>query len=299
MLPNFARHLRNDRAGAFSALGTGCLVLLVMTMAMGSACAQPSRELVSLINDYRSRERSCDGTLRPMAGPLAEHAALSDVDTTADSDLQAALKERGYLAGRVQAITISGPGRAGSVLALLKQRYCRSLLDQNYTDIGVSRQGNTWRTVLARPVLSPDLADWPDAGREILRLTNQARAQARSCGNRQFGAAPPLAWAPELARASLVHSRDMAKQNYFRHRARDGSSAADRVESKGYAWRRVGENIAAGQGSAKQVVSAWVSSPHHCANLMDPGFTAMGAAYAVNADSDSTIYWTQVFATPR
>jgi uncharacterized protein YkwD len=71
------------------------------------------------------------------------------------------------------------------------------------------------------------------------------------------------------------------------------------VDRKGYAWRQVGENIAAGQGSAQQAVSAWLSSPPHCANLMNPNHREMGAAYAVNANSNSTIYWTQVFATPR
>jgi uncharacterized protein YkwD len=32
---------------------------------------------------------------------------------------------------------------------------------------------------------------------------------------------------------------------------------------------------------------------------MNPNHREMGAAYAVNANSNSTIYWTQVFATPR
>lgn len=126
-----------------------------------------------------------------------------------------------------------------------------------------------------------------------------AHAQARRCGPASFAAAKPLSWAPELGDAALMHSRDMARQNYFRHRANDGSRVADRVERQGYAWRQVGENIAAGQGSAQQAVSAWLSSPPHCANLMNPNHAQMGAAYAVDADSDSTIYWTQVFATPR
>ena len=59
-----------------------------------------------------------------------------------------------------------------------------------------------------------------------------------------------------------------------------------------------GENIADGQGSPQQAVSGWLSSPDHCANIMDGKFTAMGAAYAVNPGSDATIYWTQVFGTP-
>ncbi|HCJ28080.1 MAG TPA: hypothetical protein DHV63_01935, partial [Pseudomonas sp.] len=60
-----------------------------------------------------------------------------------------------------------------------------------------------------------------------------------------------------------------------------------------------GENIAAGQGSAEQAVSSWLASPGHCQNIMNPGFTEMGAAYATNPRSAATIYWTQVFGTPR
>jgi uncharacterized protein YkwD len=45
-------------------------------------------------------------------------------------------------------------------------------------------------------------------------------------------------------------------------------------------------------------VAAWIKSPHHCANIMEPDFRQMGAAYFVNPTSDTVIYWTQVFGTP-
>ncbi|MEJ7687295.1 MAG: hypothetical protein WKG52_10065 [Variovorax sp.] len=106
-----------------------------------------------MINDYRREERSCDGSPRRAAGPLAENAGLANVQISADSDLQGALKKQGYLAARVQAISISGPAGVSSAMPLLKQRYCRPLLDSEYADIGVSREGNTWRIVHARPVL--------------------------------------------------------------------------------------------------------------------------------------------------
>lgn len=61
----------------------------------------------------------------------------------------------------------------------------------------------------------------------------------------------------------------------------------------------IAQSIATGQGGAKQVVFGWLASPHHCSNIMHPAFTEMGAAYFVNRDSDTAMYWTQVFATPR
>ena len=91
----------------------------------------------------------------------------------------------------------------------------------------------------------------------------------------------------------------MASRNYFAHAARDGSTVGDRATREGYEWSAIGENIASGQGSPGQAVASWLTSPTHCANVMKPGFTQMGAAYFVNPASDTVIYWTQVFGTPQ
>ena len=172
-------------------------------------------------------------------------------------------------------------------------------MSPQFSDIGISREGNTWRIVLARPLLSPELRDWREAGKEILKLSNAVRTQARTCGARHFSPAPPLRWNEKLAAAALAHSRDMATRNYFSHVGQDGSAVGDRAAREGYRWSRIGENIATGQGSPEQVVAGWLASPHHCANIMEPGFTEMGAAYFVNPKSDTIIYWSQVFGTPR
>jgi len=91
----------------------------------------------------------------------------------------------------------------------------------------------------------------------------------------------------------------MARHNYFSHSGRDGSNPWDRIERAGYKWRSSGENIAAGQRNAEEAVAGWIKSPGHCANLMDPGFTEMGAAVAVNSRSEMGRYWAQEFGTPR
>jgi uncharacterized protein YkwD len=268
-------------------------------LAAGSAFAQDGEGLVSLINDYRSEARTCEGGQAPAAGPLAPDAALSRIRADAGGELQDALKAVGYQAARVEAITVTGPQDAAATMKLIGQRFCGSLMNPAYADIGVSRDGNTWRLLLARPLLAPDLVDWESAGKTILELSNAARAEPRRCGNKRMAAAPPLSWAPELGQASLAHSRDMADKNYFSHRSPSGSHVGERVERQGYKGRKVGENIAAGQGSPGQAVSAWLSSPSHCASLMSGDFSEMGAAYAVNPDSDGTIYWTQALGSRR
>ena len=82
------------------------------------------------------------------------------------------------------------------------------------------------------------------------------------------------------------------------HNGHDGSSPAERVTRSGYRWRLVGENLAVGITTPEEVVSGWIGSPHHCENLMSPGFSQMAVAFAVNSASRGGIFWTQVFAAP-
>jgi uncharacterized protein YkwD len=87
----------------------------------------------------------------------------------------------------------------------------------------------------------------------------------------------------------------MAMNSLFSHQGSDRSLVGARATAAGYDWTVIGENIAAGQGRAQQVVEGWLASPSHCYNLMNPDFREMGAAYASNPQSQATIYWTQVF----
>jgi len=184
-------------------------------------------------------------------------------------------------------------------MGLLRERYCEALMSPQFSDIGISREGRTWRIVLAQPLLPADLGGWREAAEEVLRLVNEARSTPRTCGQDRYARAPPLAVDARLAAAALAHSRDMATRGYFAHAAKDGSVVGDRAAREGYRWRLIGENIAAGQGSPKHVVAGWLASPQHCVNIMKPGFTEMGVAYFLNPQSTRVIYWTQVFAAPE
>jgi uncharacterized protein YkwD len=282
--PTHARH----------ALGLGLAALLA-----GPAAAQDTAALLPLINAYRDAPRQCDGKRHPAAGPLAPVAVLAEVPVGSGSELMDVLKDKGYLAARAAMLSTSGVGSAEAVMRFLKARSCRTLLDPGFAEIGVGRRGERWRIVLARPLLSPDLPGWREAGQVILEHTNTARATSQRCGDRTFAAAPPLVWDAKLGAAARVHSRDMARRNRFEHSGPQGGQAGGRATRAGYAWHRVGENIAAGQGSAAQVSAAWLASPHHCVNIMNPKFTQMGAAFDVARSSDAGIYWTQVFGTPK
>lgn len=276
----------------------GLLILAFALTAEAGAASGPER-LIELVNDYRSAPRRCEGVRTDARSPLAPAPALARATGPNMHDLQDALAREGYSALRSGMMTVVGPATAESAMKEFEKHYCGMLTTPHFADVGVSKDGRTWQIVLAQPLLRDDLADWREAGHAVLKLVNAARGQSRACGKHRFVPARMLDWNDKLAAAALAHSRDMADRNYFAHVDKDGNSPADRVSRHEYRWRRTGENIAAGQGSPEQVVKAWLTSPPHCANLMEPQFREMGAAYVVNAQSDQIIYWTQEFGTPR
>ncbi|WP_438943569.1 CAP domain-containing protein [Pseudomonas zhanjiangensis] len=275
------------------------LVLLAALCPGSGVHAGNDRQLVALINDLRQSSTGCGGRPVEPVAPLAPDERLARVRVASEAQLQAALRQAGYRAAKVQVIAVSGPRDAATALRAIKQRYCRELLSAQFAEIGVLRLANSWQVVLARPLSFASLGDWQAVGRAVLAQVNQARAAPRRCGERAFTAAPALTWDARLAKAALLHSRDMAEHDYFSHRGRDGSYADLRATRQGYRWRRIGENLAAGQNSVEQVVAGWLSSPEHCANIMNPRFTEMGAAYVLNPKSSGGSYWAQLFGTPR
>lgn len=134
---------------------------------------------------------------------------------------------------------------------------------------------------------------------EMLDRVNEARSEARQCGDDTHEAVAPLAWSCQLAEAALRHSREMAEEEFFGHAGMDEQGVASRVSDAGYAWMAVGENIAAGQQDVDSVMDGWLESPGHCANIMNEDFTEMGSAAYEAPESPYSPFWTQVFAQPR
>lgn len=87
----------------------------------------------------------------------------------------------------------------------------------------------------------------------------------------------------------------MANNNYFSHTGLNGSTIGTRANAAGYAYRTVGENIAAGYNSIDAVMTGWVDSAGHCANMMNASFKEYGLACASNPNSTYKTYWTQDF----
>jgi uncharacterized protein YkwD len=132
----------------------------------------------------------------------------------------------------------------------------------------------------------------------VVELVNAARSHSRKCGSARFAAAPPLGVSRKLNDAADRHARDMARRGFFDHRGDDGSQPKDRVMRAGYQPRLTGENIAFGPESAEEAVAGWLTSPGHCANIMDSRFQHIGIGLGVGRGR-GWIYWVQDFGAPR
>lgn len=272
-------------------------VLLLATLCVAGAAAAEEARLVESINAYRGEVQRCGSKASEELPPLTADSRLN-LPVGAAGDLQDALSRAGYPMVTVQAITLSGPRDAQAAMQALRESFCRVILDPQFTDIGVSREGRDWRIVVARPLLDGRLGDWQAEGQKLLEQINRARASARRCGSQDFAAARPLAWNATLGSTAEAHSRAMANRNFFSHLSEDGRTPGDRAELAGYTGRQVGENIAAALPTARKVLDGWLASPGNCANLMNPAYTELGAAYAVDPQSDAAIYWTAMFGAP-
>jgi uncharacterized protein YkwD len=125
---------------------------------------------------------------------------------------------------------------------------------------------------------------------EVIKLTNEFR---------EDNGLKPLKLNVRLNRSAQGHSADMATRDFFSHRNPDGLTAGNRASIAGYDYSRLGENIAAGQRTAKQVVNAWKKSPEHRQNMLDPRFEEIGVGY-IRVDPDPgnvtyQVYWVQNF----
>lgn len=269
------------------------LLLSLGLLSATFAVPADQEQLVEAINAYRGEVQSCAGSASQILPPLAVEQRLAIPASI--GDWKSALNQTGYPMSSVRMLSLIGPRDANAAMKALQESFCQVLLDPQFVDVGVSREGDDWRILLGRPLLQGKLGTWEVEGQQLLQAINVARGQARQCGGQNFDNAPALAWSATLGTIAEGHSRDMANNNYFDHKGRDGSTPGDRAELGGYSFQQIGENIAAGQGNARKVVDSWLSSPGHCANLMNPQFRELGAAYAADPKSDAGIYWTAMF----
>ena len=122
---------------------------------------------------------------------------------------------------------------------------------------------------------------------EVFDLVNQIRAER---------GLKPFVYNETLAQVARAHSQDMIDRDFFDHTNPDGDGPDDRVSAAGVRWSQVAENIAAGQRTPEEVVTSWMNSPGHRANILG-SCKELGVGLALGGSYGC--YWTQCFATER
>jgi uncharacterized protein YkwD len=118
----------------------------------------------------------------------------------------------------------------------------------------------------------------------------------RTNAERKKEGLPALAASPKLIQAARSHSANMARQGVLAHTL-DEKTANRRVTDAGYKWTRSGENIAQGQRTPEEAVTAWMNSPGHRGNILTNEYTEIGVAVVEAKDGQK--YWTMVLASDR
>lgn len=116
---------------------------------------------------------------------------------------------------------------------------------------------------------------------QVLDLTNAERAK--------YGV-PALKLDTELSKVAREKSNDMKSKGYFDHNSPTYGSPFDMIKQFGISYKTAGENIAMGQRSPQEVVTAWMNSEGHRKNILNANFTHLGVGHVADGN-----YWTQMF----
>jgi len=86
---------------------------------------------------------------------------------------------------------------------------------------------------------------------------------------------PPLAWNPQMAIAAREHAIRMARTGGISHQFSGEPDLTQRTSTAGAKFSTVAENVGVGESSIT-LHSAWMNSPGHRANILDPVVTSVG-----------------------
>ena len=116
---------------------------------------------------------------------------------------------------------------------------------------------------------------------EVIRLVNVERAK--------YGL-KPLTEDWELSRVARYKSQDMHDRRYFDHTSPTYGTPFQMMKAFGLSYRSAGENIAMGYRTPQAVVTGWMNSSGHRANILNSSYTKIGVGYVADGN-----YWTQHF----
>lgn len=91
---------------------------------------------------------------------------------------------------------------------------------------------------------------------------------------------PALGLNNELTAAAQTKANDMVAHDYWSHNTPDGRTPWTFITAAHYAYTAAGENLAYGFSSGNGVVTAWMNSAEHRANILDKNYQDVGFGIA-------------------
>lgn len=107
---------------------------------------------------------------------------------------------------------------------------------------------------------------------------------------RKANGLPLMATDAKLEQAALYQAKRMASYGKIGHSVGWGNGFVARLRQAGIRGPAA-ENVASGQRSTRAVFDAWMKSPGHRKNMLDPTFQHYGLAWATPENKPTYIYW--------
>lgn len=127
--------------------------------------------------------------------------------------------------------------------------------------------------------------------------TTQAEAVLKLVNaERQKAGLSPLKLSSKLTDIANVKAKDMAVKGYFSHESPTYGSPFDMLKQFGVSYSAAGENIAAGQKTAEEVMNSWMNSSGHKANILSKNYTELGVGFYRGGEYGTE--WVQLFIRP-
>ena len=118
----------------------------------------------------------------------------------------------------------------------------------------------------------------------VLKLVNQQRKKRDR---------KKLVLDSKLNKAAQKRAKEISQE--FSHTRPNGDDCFTVLKTYNAKYTTCGENIAAGQSTAKQVMNSWMHSSGHKKNIINKNYRKMGVGYYKKKGSSYTYYWVQLF----
>jgi hypothetical protein len=133
------------------------------------------------------------------------------------------------------------------------------------------------------------ISNYYDLGR-VVTLINEERFR--------YGLAP-LQVNHKLNSAALAKGENMLYEDYWAHDSISGKRPWDFIRAAGYYYGIAGENLARDFATEEAMVAAWMASPTHRANILNPRFQELGLATVEGQLSgQDTVVVVNMFGSP-